>query len=64
MKSDLILHPDFSAKLREIDALRENLSVLIEERESLLYGERDVLLAKYNSEVGIWNMSCSCWKLK
>ena len=52
MKSDLILHPDFSAKLREIDALRENLSVLIEERESLLYGERDVLLAKYNSEVG------------
>ena len=52
MKSDLILHPDFSAKLREIDTLRENLSMLIEEHESLLYGERDILLAKYNRDVG------------
>ena len=52
VKSDLILHPDFSSKLREIDALRENLSVLIEEHESLLYGERDVLLAKYNRDLG------------
>ena len=49
---DVILHPHFSAKLREIDALRENLSVLIEEQESLLYGERDFLLAKYNRDVG------------
>ena len=52
LKSDLILHPDVSAKLREMDALRENLSVLIEEHESLLYGERDVILAKYNRDVG------------
>ena len=48
----IILHPDFSAKLREINALREKLSVLIEEHESLLYGERDALLAKYNRNVG------------
>ena len=52
LKSDLIPHPDFSAKLREMDALRENLSVLIEEHESVLYGERDVLMAKYNRDVG------------
>ena len=52
VKSDLIRHPDYSAKPREIDALRENLSVLIEEHESLLYGERDVLLAKYNRDLG------------
>ena len=49
---DLIMHPHFSAKLREIDALREDLSVLIEEQESLLYGERDLLLAEYNRDVG------------
>ena len=52
VKRGLIPHPDFSAKLREIDALRKNLSVLIEKHESLLYGERNVLLAKYNRDVG------------
>ena len=46
------MHPHVSAKLREIDALREDLSVLIEEQESLLYGERDLLLAEYNRDVG------------
>ena len=51
-EQQIVLHPDFAAKLREIDALRENLSVLIEECESLLYGERDMLLAKYNRNVG------------
>ncbi len=49
---DLIMHPHVSAKLREIYALREDLSVLIEEQESLLYGERDLLLAEYNRDVG------------
>ncbi len=47
-----MLHPDFAAKLREIDALRENLSALIEEHDSLLYRQRDILLAKYNRNVG------------
>lgn len=51
-EQQIVLHPDFSAKLREIDALREKLSALIEEYESLLYGERDALLAKYNRDVG------------
>ena len=51
-RGDLILHSHFSTKLGEIDALRENLSVLIEEQESLFYGERDLLLAKYNRDVG------------
>ena len=51
-EQQIVLHPDFSAKLREINALREKLSVLIEEHESLLYGERDALLAEYNRNVG------------
>ena len=51
-RSDLILHPSVSAKLEEIDALRKKLSALIEEHESLLYNERDLLLAKYNRDIG------------
>ena len=51
-EQQIVLHPDFSAKLREIDALRENLSALIEEHDSLLYRQRDILLAKYNRNVG------------
>ena len=53
-RGDLILHPHFSAKLREIDALREDLSVLIEEQESLLYGASDLLTPA----------TCHCWKLR
>ena len=41
-----------SGKLQEVDALRKKLSVLIEDHESLLYGEHDILLAKYNRDVG------------
>ena len=51
-RGDLILHPRFAAKLREIDSLRGALSALIEEQESLLYLERDLLVAKYNRDVG------------
>ena len=49
---ELVLHPHVSGKLQEIEALRKKLGVLIEEHESLLYGEREVLLAKYNRDVG------------
>lgn len=49
---ELVLHPHVSGKLQEIEALRKRLSVLIEEHEGLLYGEREVLLAKYNRDVG------------
>lgn len=48
----LVLHPHVSEKLREVDALREKLGVLIEEHEGLLYGEREILLAMYNRDVG------------
>ena len=51
-RGEIVLHPHVSAKLREIEALREKLSVLIEEHEGLLYGEREFLLAKYNQDVG------------
>ena len=48
----LVLHPHVSERLREIDALRKKLGVLIEEHEGLLYGEREILLAMYNRDVG------------
>ena len=51
-RGSLVLHPRVSAKHREIDALREKLGALIEEQESLLHGEREILLAKYNRDVG------------
>ena len=51
-RSDLIVHPSVSAKLEEIDVLREKLSALIEEHESLLHGERDLLMAQYNRDIG------------
>ena len=51
-RGELVLHPHVSGKLKEIEALRRKLSVLIEEHEGLLYGEREVLLAKYNRDVG------------
>ena len=47
----VVLHPRVSVKHREIESLREKLGALIEERESLLYGEREILLAKYNRDV-------------
>ncbi len=49
---DLIVHPRVSAKLVEIDGLRKKLSALIEEHEFLLYGERDLLMARYNRDIG------------
>ena len=49
---DLIVHPRVSVKLEEIDMLRKKLSALIEEHESLLYGERDLLMARYNRDIG------------
>lgn len=51
-RADLVVHPHVSAKLGEIDGLRKKLSALIEEQESLLYGERDLLLARYNRDIG------------
>lgn len=48
----LVLHPLVADKLREIDALREKLAVLIEEHEGLLYGEREILMAQYNRDLG------------
>ena len=51
-RGELVLHPHVSDKLREIEALREKLGVLVEEHESLLYVEREGLLAKYNQDVG------------
>ena len=49
---DLIMHPRVSAKLEEVDVLRKKLSALIEEHESLIYGQRDLLMAKYNRDLG------------
>ena len=51
-RGDLVVHPRVSAKLTEIDGLREKLSALIEGHESLLYGERDLLMAQYNRDIG------------
>ena len=51
-RGELVLHRQVSGKLQEVEALRRRLSVLVEEHEGLLYGEREVLLAKYNRDVG------------
>ena len=51
-RGNLIVHPRVSAKLEEIDILRKKLGALIEEYESLLYGERDLLMARYNRDIG------------
>ena len=48
----IVLHPLVTDKIREIDALRNKLAVLIEEHESLLYGEREILMAQYNRDLG------------
>ena len=50
--ADLIVHPRVSAKLDEIDGLRKKLGALIEEQESLLYRQRDLLMAQYNRDIG------------
>ena len=54
----VVVHPHVAARIKEIDALRERLSVLIEEQESLLYGQRDALLATYNRDIGYLEHEC------
>ncbi len=51
-RGDLIVHPRVSARLEKIEVLRRKLAALIEEHESLLYGERDLLMARYNRDIG------------
>ena len=51
-RGNLIVHPRVSAKLEEIEMLRKKLGALIEEHESLLYGQRDLLMAQYNRDIG------------